>query len=110
MLRTENLCIPLFKNLNLHFRPGTISTLSGKNGVGKSTLLNYLSGIFRPLSGHVYLNDQNLISLKASKRAQAIASIGQFDGAPGDMRVKTRIAHGASHIEKISEEFKITHL
>ena len=62
------------------------------------------------MCGNFYINDQNLISLKASKRAQAIASIGQFDGAPGDMRVKTRIAHGASHIEKISEEFKITHL
>ncbi|MGE5195990.1 MAG: ATP-binding cassette domain-containing protein, partial [Anaerolineae bacterium] len=32
-----------FKNLSLHLEPGLIHALHGKNGVGKSVLLNILS-------------------------------------------------------------------
>lgn len=57
-LRAENLSIgydgrPSISNLSLELRAGTITTVVGRNGVGKSTLLRTLAGVAAPLSGTV---------------------------------------------------------
>lgn len=44
---------PLFKNLNLHLKPGCIYGLLGKNGAGKSSLLRLMCGLLFPMSGQV---------------------------------------------------------
>ncbi len=41
----------IYENLNLEIEPGTIFGLLGKNGVGKSTLINLLMGYLKPQSG-----------------------------------------------------------
>src|SRR5690348_5724765 len=42
---------PLFTNLNLQLRAGTLCGLLGANGAGKSTLLKLLSGLSFPQAG-----------------------------------------------------------
>ena len=44
---------PVFKNLNLNLKPGSIYGLLGKNGVGKSTLLYNMMGLVFPKSGKI---------------------------------------------------------
>lgn len=44
--------------------------LYGPSGSGKSTVLNLLSGLLIPDSGHVQIQNQNLVSMKPSKRDQ----------------------------------------
>jgi len=39
-------------------RPGEIHALLGENGAGKSTIMCMLSGVYRPTSGQIYLNNQ----------------------------------------------------
>lgn len=41
----------IYKGLNLEIEPGTIFGLLGKNGVGKSTLINLLMGYLKPQKG-----------------------------------------------------------
>ena len=41
----------IYQNLNLDIQPGTIFGLLGKNGVGKSTLINLLMGYLKPQKG-----------------------------------------------------------
>jgi iron complex transport system ATP-binding protein len=48
------------KNINLKLEAGKLIALIGENGIGKSTLLRTLSGLKKPLSGEVYLNNKNL--------------------------------------------------
>lgn len=43
---------PLLTGLNLHFPPGSWSKLSGRSGLGKSTLLRTLTGIWPWFDGH----------------------------------------------------------
>ena len=43
----------IFHQLNIQFESGTSYLLSGKNGVGKTTLLNMIAGIIQPKSGLV---------------------------------------------------------
>ena len=41
----------IYENLNLFIKEGTVFGILGKNGVGKSTLINILMGYIKPKSG-----------------------------------------------------------
>ena len=50
MLKVQNLSVsyqekPVFQDLNLEFRPGTVSVVTGLSGCGKTTFLKVLNGI-----------------------------------------------------------------
>jgi iron complex transport system ATP-binding protein len=52
MLMTSNLCVahgttPILRGLSMTIKPGTLTALLGRNGVGKSTLLKALAGDFQ---------------------------------------------------------------
>jgi iron complex transport system ATP-binding protein len=44
---------PLFEQLNFHSRQGEVWAVLGRNGLGKSTLLDTLTGTLKPLAGSV---------------------------------------------------------
>ncbi len=43
----------ILRDLNLHFKKGECVALMGGNGAGKSTFLNLLAGIYKPISGNI---------------------------------------------------------
>lgn len=43
---------------------GSITGLIGPNGAGKTTLFNVIAGHYRPTSGHIYLDGQDITGLK----------------------------------------------
>jgi ATP-binding cassette subfamily F protein 3 len=51
----------LFKNLSWHIKDGKRIGLFGPNGVGKTTLLNMLSGLYKPDSGAVSMPPSHVI-------------------------------------------------
>jgi putative ABC transport system ATP-binding protein len=70
VLRLENLAKrysadspALFAGLNLELLPGQYLAIMGESGVGKSTLLNILSGLDRPDSGRVLIDGVDLAAL-----------------------------------------------
>ncbi len=44
----------ILHELSLYISPGTVTTLAGPNGCGKTTLLRILSGFLKPDSGHIW--------------------------------------------------------
>jgi ABC-type siderophore export system fused ATPase/permease subunit len=44
--------------VNLEFKEGELVFLIGGNGSGKSTFLNILTGLLKPLRGNIYYNDE----------------------------------------------------
>ena len=60
-LKTVNSGIQKF---NFHEESGNLVGILGGSGVGKTTLLNVLSGITKPQSGEVLINGYNLYSEK----------------------------------------------
>ncbi|MDR0903291.1 MAG: energy-coupling factor ABC transporter ATP-binding protein [Ruminococcus sp.] len=56
----------LFANVNFALHPGEIAVLTGKNGVGKSTLLRLCNGLLKPTKGRVrtagFLTDEHKTS------------------------------------------------
>ncbi len=46
--------------INLEIRKGELIFITGGNGSGKSTFINLLTGLCKPLSGKIFLNDQEI--------------------------------------------------
>ena len=60
--------VQALKDGNLKLYPREIHALVGGNGAGKSTIVNILSGNYRPEVGQIFLNGRE-ISIDSPKRA-----------------------------------------
>lgn len=49
----------IFNNLNFTFNPNEVYVLTGKNGVGKSTLAKILVGVLKPIAGSMKINNND---------------------------------------------------
>jgi ABC-type branched-subunit amino acid transport system ATPase component/ABC-type branched-subunit amino acid transport system permease subunit len=58
-------------NVDLVVNAGTIHGLIGPNGSGKSTMMNVLTGIYKPTAGEVKLNGRSLVGLTSPEIASA---------------------------------------
>ncbi len=67
----------LINNLSLTIKPGESIGISGNNGVGKSTLLNLLSGFLEPNTGTIKLDGQPLENYNAEFLRSQIAIVPQ---------------------------------
>jgi urea transport system ATP-binding protein len=57
--------------VSLEVPDGSLTCLMGRNGVGKSTLLNAVMGLLPLKAGHIRIDDQDIAKLSAPKRARA---------------------------------------
>lgn len=64
------------KDISLHVNSGEILALIGKSGAGKSTLLRCVNLLEKPSSGHVYINDIDLMSLTQHRLRKMRHDIG----------------------------------
>jgi len=48
--------------INLTFKPGEVTFISGGNGSGKTTLVKLITGLYRPESGEIYFNRKRIDS------------------------------------------------
>ena len=71
------LALPTKKRLQLDFSPGQFWAILGVNACGKTTLLETIAGLRKPLCGKVEYNGKNLHVMPARKRARAIGVLLQ---------------------------------
>ncbi|HOO55739.1 MAG TPA: ABC transporter ATP-binding protein [bacterium] len=113
--------IRALKGMSFHVSEGEIVTLIGANGAGKSTLLNTISGLLRPTSGEIMLEDKPIHRLSPAvivrrgisqvpEGRQVFSSLTVRDnlilGAYPKMRVSSR-AEIREDIEHMEELFPI---
>ncbi|TDR23637.1 ABC transporter ATP-binding protein [Marinicella litoralis] len=67
----------LIRNLDVEFNPGEFWGIIGKNGVGKSTLLNVLAGMSNHYEGEIQIDGQPLNQINHRVRAQKISYLLQ---------------------------------
>ena len=77
MLKVENLVvrygmIEAIKGISFEVNDGEIVTLIGANGAGKTTTMHAISGLIKPVSGSIMLNDQDLLKIPSHR----IVSLG----------------------------------
>lgn len=77
ILKVENLCktygkgeakVNALKNVSFSLEKGEFAAVVGESGSGKSTLLNCIGALDTPTSGSIFIDGQNLFSMKEEKR------------------------------------------
>jgi putative ABC transport system ATP-binding protein len=75
--------LEVLDGVGLELPRGQTTSLIGRSGTGKSTLLSLIAGLMRPDAGHVYIGGQQMDQLdddaRASLRAERIGFVLQSD-------------------------------
>ena len=101
MLKIENLNagyddLQVLFDINMEVNKGEVVSLVGSNGAGKTTLLRILSGLTPAMSGTVTFDGQDLLAVKAEKKADlGISHIPQGRGILGTLTVRENLIMGA---------------
>jgi iron complex transport system ATP-binding protein len=95
-------------NINLSFEKGKLISLIGANGIGKSTLLRTLTGIQKPISGEVFLNNKKIQNYSNLELAQNLSLVLTEKLPPSNLTIFEIIALGrqpyTNWIGKLSNE------
>ena len=83
------------RGVSLELRPGEIHALVGENGAGKSTLIKVMTGLYRPDSGHLEMDGEQVeLRNPAAAQALGIACIYQEPLVFPDLSVAENIFMG----------------
>ena len=120
--KTKSLTNTIAEKLNLELKEGKLIALIGANGIGKSTLLRTITGIQKPLSGTVSLNNKNIHELDALTLAQNLSIVLTEKLPPSNLTVWELIALGRqpytnwigtltdNDIAKVNEAIELTQI
>lgn len=86
----------IFSDLSFSVKSGDALALLGRNGVGKSTLLNCLMCFNTVQQGHIYCNSTDLLNVSIKERAKLIAFVPQIIGADIAYTVRDYVSFGAT--------------
>ncbi|MFO8143769.1 MAG: ABC transporter ATP-binding protein [Dehalococcoidales bacterium] len=88
--------VSAIRNINIGVDEGSIITLIGANGAGKSTTLRAISGLNHPSSGEIWFKDHRIDKLPPEKINQAgIAQVPEGRRVFPEMSVKENLMMGA---------------
>jgi len=85
---------PLIENLNIAFDQGEFWAVIGKNGTGKTTLLNTIAGFNDYEQGSILINGKKLEAFDGLSKAQSIAFLPQLLEASLDCSIEQSIKYG----------------
>lgn len=78
----------------LTLQSGKLYTIIGRNGTGKTTLLNTLLGIVQPIKGEIYINQKNTVLLKPKEKAQLVSHVPSLFAGVQNLNTRDYIAMG----------------
>ena len=67
----------ILKNINLNIKKNDCIGITGKSGIGKSTLLDLLTGIIKPKKGAIYLSGENMKNINIYSWREKIGIVMQ---------------------------------
>ncbi len=60
----------VLKDVNVKIRPGEFVALVGPTGSGKTTLINLITGMYKPTSGRIRVNEQEITTMREDDVAE----------------------------------------
>jgi phospholipid/cholesterol/gamma-HCH transport system ATP-binding protein len=68
--------VAIQEDVNFDVRRGEVFGILGGSGCGKSTLLKHMIGLNDPISGHVYIDGDDIVTADGNKRAAILRRFG----------------------------------
>jgi iron complex transport system ATP-binding protein len=115
----------LLRSENLLLSSGNVYALIGRNGIGKSTFIQTISGIQKPLGGEIRIDGQSISGFMSTEIAETISLVDtHFEGVEY-LKVKDYLALGRAPftdafgrltskdwqiVQDVASELAITHL
>ena len=111
MLRIEDLSLsygdkPVVQNLSLRVKKGQVVSIIGPNASGKSTILKSIAGIINPVSGKLFIAEQDLSKMDSKKLAQKVSILLQQNKNPDDISIEELVYFGRYPHKKWFEAFE----
>ncbi len=109
-------------NVSIRLEQGEIVGLLGPNGAGKTTTFYMITGMIRPNSGQIFLNDEDITRLPMYRRARrGVAYLPQEPSIFRKLTVEENLlaimemigvpkAERKKRTEELLEELRITHI
>lgn len=114
MLNVQNLSfsygeVQVLRQLDVHVPAETIVSVMGRNGVGKTTLMNNIIGLLKPSSGSIQIGDRELMGVPTHRRIRAgLAYVPQgrmiFPKLTVEENLRVGLAAREDKIKQIPEE------
>src|SRR6516162_1264617 len=81
IIRVENLTAgydgnALMQDVNFTVARGEVFVILGGSGSGKSTLLKHMIGLYQPMSGHVFIDGDDIVTAEGDARNAILRKIG----------------------------------
>jgi subfamily B ATP-binding cassette protein MsbA len=67
----------VLKNISFHIKPGETVAIVGKSGSGKTSLLDLLPRLYKPVSGSIFFNNQDISKFDLGFLRKQISYVGQ---------------------------------
>lgn len=102
---------PIFENLTLGFKSGTLTAVVGKSGAGKTTLFELCAGVQIPKTGHIFSQKRPVLARQNCEdaifeafAADDVAYGAMMQGFSGK-ELKTRVKNAMNQVGLPFEEF-----
>lgn len=96
--------IPVLKNINFKLDKGSFTAILGANGCGKTTLLKAILRLIKIQPNTIFLNGQDVLTIKRDKIAQMVSYVPQGERVPYHFTVREFIELGRYSKQTSKEE------
>lgn len=101
----------ILEHLNIQVMEGEQVTLSGRTGVGKSTIFKLLLGLYAPINGKVLIQGKKVAEISAGERRSLFGYVEQsFHMVPGTVKEQITLYDDTISTEQVIRASKLTGL
>ena len=98
----------IFRNLSVNLNLKQITVIKGTSGIGKTTFVDLISGLYKPNKGLIKLNNENLQNIDLFNWRQQIGYVSQDPALFDDTILNNLTLMKNYNKEKLKETLKIT--